>query len=147
MTKEELSEILDDLYSLAKEAKDAGEIPVSCCLVLKDGRRFYERNRVEERKNNLAHAEFLALEKAREETGLLYFKGSHLIVTLEPCLFCMGAIVKRGVSQVSYVLEDEKLGSLSHYHAFVDDRLDVLPLFDPRFKPLMDEFFQTLREK
>ena len=147
MNKKDLSEILDELYRLSQDALAHDEVPVSCCLVLKDGTRYYERNRVEELHDSFAHAEFLALARASKETGSLYLKDSVLIVTLEPCLLCMGALLKKGISSLFYVLDDEKLGSLSHYHAFVDDRLQVLSLEDNRFKPLMDQFFQSLRKE
>ncbi len=147
MKKEELISILDNLYREAKQADKEGEIPVAACLRLKDGKTFYSHNEVERRNDPYAHAEFLVLRKAMEDTESRYLKDSTLIVTLEPCLVCMGAIIKAGVSSLYYVLSDEKAGALSHYHTFIDDRLMVHEVKDGRFTELMDTFFRRLRNQ
>ena len=147
MNKEELSKIIDDLYLKSKEAYDNNEIPVSACLVLNDGRIFFDRNRVEENDDPFSHAEYEVINKALKETEGRYLKDSILIVTLEPCLFCMGALLKAGIKTLYYILPDTKLGSLSHYHAFVDDKLEVIEIEDKRFASLMDSFFKNIRKK
>lgn len=147
MKKEELIHILDILYKEAEQAKTEGEIPVSACLRLKDGMTFYSHNEVEKRNDPYAHAEFLVLKKAMEKTKSRYLKGSTLIVTLEPCLVCMGALLKAGVSSLYYVLTDEKGGALSHYHAFVDDRLMINEIKDDRFSEQVESFFRKLRNQ
>ncbi len=147
MTKKELLTILDKLYEEAKISYQENEIPVSACLVLEDERTFYGHNTVEENNDPFSHAEFNVIQKALEETNSRYLKNSILIVTLEPCLLCMGAIIKAGISSLYYVLPDEKAGSLSHYHCFVDDRLQVNEIEDNRFSELMENFFSTLRNQ
>ncbi len=57
----------------------------------------------------------------------------------------MGAILKSGIENLYYVLDDKKAGSLSYYHTFVDYRLRVHQIEDERFEELMDRFFKKLR--
>ena len=123
------------------------DVPVGC-VIKKDGTIIASAYNMREEKQDIAaHAEILAIKQAQERLSTSRLKGCELFVTLEPCLLCMGALLKKGISSLFYVLDDEKLGSLSHYHAFVDDRLQVLSLEDNRFKPLMDQFFQSLRKE
>ena len=147
MTKNDLLRILDNLYKEAITAKEENEIPVSACLVLEDGKEFYSHNEVEKNNNPFLHAEFSVINKAIRETDSRYLKNSILIVSMEPCLLCMGAILKAGVSSLYYVLPDEKGGALSHYHSFVDDRIKVSEIEDSRFIKLMNDFFLTLRNQ
>ena len=147
MTKNDLLRILDNLYKEARTAKEENEIPVSACLVLENRKEFYSHNEVEKYNDPFLHAEFSVINKAIKETDSRYLKNSTLIVTMEPCLLCMGAIIKAGISSLYYVLPDEKGGALSHYHCFVDDRIKVSEIEDNRFSVLMNEFFNTLRNQ
>ena len=145
MNRQDLSEYLNVLYSSAKDAYDHDEIPVSAVLVFQDGSFISCRNSVEEHGDPYCHAEFNVIQKGLEKIGERYLKDCTLLVSLEPCLFCMGAILKAGIGDLYYVLDDEDKGSLSHYHAFVDDVLRVHRLEDSRFLPLMQDFFKKIR--
>ena len=72
--------------ALAQEAAAAGEVPVGCVIVDKDGQVIGRgRNRREEEKNPLAHAELDAIADACRRYGDWRLKGARLYVTLEPC--------------------------------------------------------------
>lgn len=144
MDFQELSSYLDRLYRKAKEISKRGEIPISAILVFPDGSFVVDGNAVEEKDDPLEHAEMRVIRQAMKARGR-YLKDAILFVSLEPCLMCMGAILKAGIPDLYYVLDDERLGALSHYHAFVDDRIHVHRIEDKRFKPLMDSFFESLR--
>ena len=145
MTKKELFSFIDSLYDLCLEAEKEEEIPVSALLVLKDGRTFSSYNHVEKENDPFSHAEYNVISQVLKDEKTRYLKGSTLFVSLEPCLFCMGAILKSGIENLYYVLDDKKAGSLSYYHTFVDDRLRVHQIDDERFEELMDRFFKKLR--
>lgn len=145
MTKQELKKYIDILYKEAKNAYDRNEVPISSVLIFKDGQYLVSSNHVEEENNPFSHAEFNVINDGLKLTNSKYLKDCILMVSLEPCLFCMGAILKSGIKEIYYVLDDEKLGSLSHYHTFVDDTLKISRIEDKRFKPLMDDFFKKIR--
>lgn len=154
MNKEVLKAALETLYKQAQIAFDKGEVPVAACVTADetDDTIYCSHNSVEEDDDPFAHAEILAIKRAlqgtsSEKDNKRYLKDATIIVTLEPCLMCLGAILKAGIKHLYYILDDPKLGSLSHYHAFVDDQLEVVRLEDEdgRFKKLMDDFFKKLR--
>lgn len=145
MTRDELSAILNQMALLSKSSSSQGEIPVIAALYCPDGTVLYASNQVEEENDPFSHAEINVLRQGLKKYDSRYLKDCILIVSLEPCLMCLGAIIKAGIKNLYYVLDDPKLGGLSHYHAFVDDKIHVHRIDDTRFKPIMDEFFQKLR--
>ena len=77
--------------ALAREAAAAGEVPVGCVIVDRAGQIIGRgRNRREEDKSPLAHAELAAITDACRSHGDWRLKGARLYVTLEPCPMCAG---------------------------------------------------------
>jgi len=147
MNKQQLQDVLSKLLSLCQECIKDGEVPVSCALVLEDGSVYFQKNEVEKENDPFAHAEQLLIRKVLKEKNTRYLKNATLIVSLEPCLMCMGAMIKAGISRLIYLCEDEKAGSLSYYHTPVDHCLEVLSLHDERFDSLLSYFFQKIRRE
>ncbi len=145
MNRDTFNECLDILYQKAKEAEAENEVPVSALLLLEDGTVLSAANRVEEKDDPLSHAEMNVIKEGLERSNSRYLKNAVIFVSLEPCLMCLGAIIKAGIKELYYVKDDPKLGSLSHYHAYVDDTLKVTRVEDRRFDSLLDDFFQELR--
>lgn len=88
---------------LAREAADAGEVPVGCVIVGSDGEIIGRgRNRREAEKTVLAHAEIDAIADACRNHGDWRLGGCTLYVTLEPCPMCAGAILTSRVSALVY---------------------------------------------
>ena len=84
-----MAEALD----LAREAAEAGEVPVGAVIV-RDGKMIGRAgNRTEAQKDPTAHAEMLAIRQALEAVGGWRLTGCDMYVTLEPCAMCAGAIV------------------------------------------------------
>lgn len=147
MDKQELKEIIDTLYQECLIAEKEQEVPVSACLVLKDGKKIYTHNHCIAKKNPFLHAEVLALEEGFKETNSIYLSDATLIVTLEPCLRCMGAIRKAGVSHLYYRSEDKEKGALSYYHVFADTSRTINRIQENRFSELLSSFFSAKRKK
>lgn len=145
MTKEQLKNILDNLYIYTKEAVEKKEVPVAACLVIND-KTIYSYNHVEKNNDPFSHAEIEVIKEGLKETDSRYLKNSTLIVTLEPCLLCMGVILKTGIENLYYIMDDKDKGSLSYYHVFVDDVLKVHQIEDSRFTDLFSSFFKSLRK-
>ena len=82
-----MAEALD----LAREAAEAGEVPVGAVIV-RDGKMIGRAgNRTEAQKDPTAHAEMLAIRQALEAVGGWRLTGCDMYVTLEPCAMCAGA--------------------------------------------------------
>ena len=98
--------------ALAREAGEDGEAPVGCVIAGVDGAVIGNgRNRRENVKNAIAHAELEAIAAACEALGDWRLSGCSLYVTLEPCPMCAGAIIMSRIDKVFYGARDELTGS------------------------------------
>lgn len=100
-----------EALSLAKEAYDAGEVPVGAVIV-KDG-KIIARGRNTRENDGYAthHAEVNAINSACEVLGGYRLTGCTLYVTLEPCPMCAGAIINSRIDRVVYGAADKKGGA------------------------------------
>ena len=97
---------------LAREAADAGEVPVGCVIADADGKVIGRgRNRREENADATAHAEIEAIREAGETLGSWRLDGCTLYVTLEPCPMCAGAIINARVPMLVFGAADAVSGS------------------------------------
>ena len=101
------------------------DVPVGA-VVLRDGEVIAQRHNERERTGDpTAHAELLALRDAAEVVGSWRLDGTTLVVTLEPCPMCAGALVAARVDQVVFGAADPKAGACgSLYNLAVDPRLN-----------------------
>ena len=96
---------------LAREAGEAGEVPVGA-IVAKGGEiigRGY--NRPISTCDPTAHAEVVALRDAAGRTANYRLPGAELFVTLEPCVMCLGAILHARIARLVYAASDPKAGA------------------------------------
>ncbi len=141
-----------EALALAREAAEAGEVPVGCVVVWNGKVIGRGRNRREEDQDAVSHAEILAIREACAALGGWRLHRAKLYVTLEPCPMCAGAIINARIPEVYYGARDDVLGSCG----------SVLNLFEERFphKPklvggileepcgrLLRTFFQTMRSR
>ncbi len=101
-----------EALALAEEAARAGEVPVGAVAVL-DGRVVGRgRNRREEDRDPCAHAELLAIREAARTLGRWRLTGVTLVVTLEPCAMCAGAMVLARIDGLVFGASDPKAGAV-----------------------------------
>ena len=109
MTRQET--YMAQALSQARQAAAAGEVPVGCVIV-KDGAVVgCGRNRREEKRSALSHAETEAIAMACETLGSWRLDGCELYVTLEPCPMCAGAILNARIPRVWYGARDPFFGA------------------------------------
>jgi len=110
---------------LARGAAAAGEVPVGA-VVLLDGRIVAERaNEREASGDPTAHAEVLAIRDAASALSDRRLRDATLVVTLEPCPLCAGAVWAAQVGRVVFGAADLKAGAMgSLYNLAVDQRLN-----------------------
>ena len=149
----EHEEYMAQALDLAREAAAAGEVPVGCVIVARNGEILGRgRNRREEDHSPLAHAELEAIADACRRHGDWRLKGARLYVTLEPCPMCAGGIISAQIPEVYYGAKDAGFGACG----------SVLNLFEEEFRhhpkivghileepcgALLREFFAGVREK
>jgi tRNA(adenine34) deaminase len=118
-------EAMSQALALAREAGEAGEVPVGA-VVLAGGRVVGAgANRREATGDPTAHAEILALREAAAALGSWRLSGATLVVTLEPCPMCAGAAVNARLGRVVFGTPDPKAGACgSLYNLCADPRLN-----------------------
>ncbi|UNK70248.1 tRNA adenosine(34) deaminase TadA [Microbacterium sp. H1-D42] len=108
---------------LAAEAGAAGDVPVGAVVLDADGTIIGEgRNLREQTHDPTAHAEVVALRAAAEAHGGWNLEGHTLVVTLEPCVMCAGAILQARIGRVVFGAWDEKAGAAGSMHDLLRDR-------------------------
>ena len=114
MTRWPLPDPMKRALALAREAADAGEVPIGA-VVVKDGAVIGEgRNAPRGDHDPTAHAEIVAIRAAAKALGDERLAGCELFVTLEPCAMCAGAIVHARLARVTYAAPDPKGGAVAH---------------------------------
>ncbi|HVA99703.1 MAG TPA: tRNA adenosine(34) deaminase TadA [Acidimicrobiales bacterium] len=109
----------------AKLAMEQGEVPIGAVVLLGSEVIARAHNGREGHKNPVAHAEILALEMAAHHVGDWRLGGSTLVVTLEPCTMCAGALVNARVDRVVFGAADPKAGACGTlYNLCSDPRLN-----------------------
>ena len=98
--------------ALAKEAAQAGEVPVGCVIADGEGRVIGRgRNRREESGDATAHAEVEAIRQACAAIGNWRLEKCSIYVTLEPCPMCTGAIINSRIPTVVFGAREALSGS------------------------------------
>lgn len=101
---------------LARAAAVLEEVPVGA-VVAREGKIIAQaHNEMARRKDPTAHAEFLAIQRALEATGEDRLVDATLVVTLEPCAQCAGAIVLSKVGRVVFGAWDARAGMAGSVH-------------------------------
>jgi tRNA(adenine34) deaminase len=112
----------------ARLALDHGDVPVGA-VVLRDGHVLARRhNERELLADPTAHAELLAMRDAARALGRWRLDDCTLVVTLEPCVMCAGAVVNARIGQLVFGATDPKAGAVgSLYDVPGDARLNHRP--------------------
>ena len=137
----------------AKKAYALGEVPIGCVIVYEDKiiARGYNKRNI--KKNTLAHAEILAINKASKVLGDWRLEDCTMYITLEPCQMCAGAIVQARVKRVVIGSMNPKAGcggsilnllQMEQFNHQVEVERGVL---EEECSTMMSQFFKELREE
>lgn len=107
----------------ACRAGDSADVPVGCVVLDAAGGVVGRgRNERERRGDPTAHAEMVALRAAARTLGQWRLEGCTVVVTLEPCTMCAGALVLARVARVVFGAYDPKAGAVGSLWGVVRDR-------------------------
>ncbi len=153
----DLEAALYEAIAEGERALETGDVPVGAVVLDSDGAVLGRgRNEREATGDPTAHAEVLALRAAARRRGEWRLDGCTLVVTLEPCTMCAGAVVLSRVGRVVYGARDAKAGAAGSVWDLVrDPRLNHRPEVVPpdllpeeiteRCARLLSEFFAGRR--
>ena len=136
--------------SLARRAAAEGEVPVGCVVVRNGEIVGRGRNRREQDKTALGHAEIEAIADACKNLGGWRLWDCTLYVTLEPCPMCAGAIVNARIPRVVYGASDGKCGACGSVCNLFEMNFNHHPqtttgVGEAESQALLDSFFKNLR--
>jgi tRNA(adenine34) deaminase len=107
----------------AGRAPRTGDVPVGCVVLDRAGSVIGRGHNAREATGDpTAHAEIVALREAAQAAGEWRLTGCTLVVTLEPCTMCAGALVLARVERLVYGAIDEKAGAVGSLWDVVRDR-------------------------
>ena len=136
----------------ARAALASGDVPIGAVVLGPDGRVLGRGHNVRERDGDpTGHAELLAIRAAAARVGEWRLTGCTLVVTLEPCTMCAGAVVLARLERLVFGAYDDKAGAVgSLWDVVRDRRLNHRPevvggILVDECRSLLDDFFARQR--
>ena len=144
--------LMDAAIDQALAAKHEGDVPIGAVVANADGEIIAAaHNRRIIDADSTAHAEMLAIRAAAAKIGDWRLNGCTMVVTLEPCCMCAGAIVLARIDRVVYGAADPKAGAVNTLHQLCTDprlnhRCEIIPGVNAAVcGQLLTDFFQAQR--
>ena len=149
--EESMEQAKAEALALAREAAEAGEVPVGCVIVREGEIVGRGRNRREEKQSTLSHAETEAIREANRTLGSWRLEDCELYVTLEPCPMCAGAILNARIPKVFYGARDSAMGACGGVmNLFMEDFPNrpalVGGILGEECREILSEFFRSIRK-
>lgn len=144
---------MHEAMTFARLAQSRGDVPIGALVVLDGqiiGRGFNTR---EAEHDPSGHAEIVALREAGRRVQRWRLDGATLVVTLEPCVMCAGAIVNSRIKRLVYGAADPKAGAVdSLYQVLGDIRLNhqvqvIAGVQADACQTMLRDFFQGARTR
>lgn len=135
----------------AQRASEHGDVPVGALVFQGDELVSSRHNERELTGDPTAHAEVLALRDAADRLGRWRLDDCTLVVTLEPCVMCAGALLNARVSTIVYGAADMKAGACLSLYNVCDDprlnhRIDTIPgVLETECAAMLSTFFAAQR--
>lgn len=143
-------QFMEEALALARLSGAEGEVPVGCVIVRNHQIVGRGRNRREQVRNALSHAEIEAIQDACRNLNGWRLWDCTLYVTLEPCPMCAGAIINARIPRVVYGASDSKCGACGGVCDLFSMNFNHHPtvekgVLEEEAAALMTRFFQELR--
>jgi tRNA(adenine34) deaminase len=106
----------------ARRAERLGEVPVGAIVVAGGEVLASAHNETIRARDPTAHAEILALRRAARRTETHRLLGAELVVTLEPCVMCVGAMIQARIASLTFACRDPKAGAVASLYSLAGDR-------------------------
>jgi len=152
MTSPDYLEAMSQALEVAQSALNTDDVPVGAVILDPSGKVIARGNNVREANfDPTAHAEVVALRQAAEVAQSWRLDGHTLVVTLEPCAMCAGAIAQARIKTVVFGAWDEKAGAVGSVWDVLRDprsphRVEVVAgVMAAECTALLQNFFQDRR--
>ena len=145
--------LMNEALALAAQAAEADEVPIGAVVADASGAVIGRGRNARQAGDPLGHAEIYAIREAAAAVGDWRLVGTTMVVTLEPCAMCAGAIVNARIDRVIFGALDPKAGFCGSLGNLVQDprlnhRVELIPEFmAAESAELLQQFFRRLRER
>ena len=144
--------LMQQAIAIANEVKSSDDVPVGA-LIVNDAGEILSSGKNEREKDNdpTAHAEIVAIRGASEKLGSWRLDDLTLIVTLEPCVMCAGAILQSRLKRLVFGAFDQKAGAVGSSLDVIRDvralsKVEVVSgVLEKECAKLLTDFFATKR--
>lgn len=144
--------LMQQAIAIAQEVKSSGDVPVGALIVNEAGEILsFGKNEREKDNDPTAHAEILAIRRAGEKIDSWRLDDLTLIVTLEPCVMCAGAILQSRLKRLVFGAFDQKAGAVGSSLDVIRDvralsKVEVVSgVLEKECAKLLTDFFATKR--
>jgi len=144
--------LMQQAITLAKEASVKGDVPVGALIVSEQSEVLATGQNLREKDNDpTAHAEMVAIKNAGDKIGNWRLDDLTLVVTLEPCVMCAGAIAQSRIKRLVFGAFDEKAGAVGSIWDVIRDpraltKVEVISgVLQYESSELLNKFFRTKR--
>jgi len=144
--------IMQAALSLAKVAADKGDVPVGAIVVNEAGEILGTGQNLREQSNDpTSHAEIIAIRQAAEKIGGWRLDDLTLVVTLEPCAMCAGAILQSRIKRLVFGAWDKKAGAVGSVLDLIRDpraltKVEVISaIMEKECSEVLSNFFNAKR--
>ena len=143
---------MQQAIAIAQEVKSTGDVPVGALIANEAGEILsFGKNEREKDNDSTAHAEIVAIRKASEKLGSWRLDDLTLVVTLEPCVMCAGAILQSRIKRLVFGAFDQKAGAVGSSLDVIRDvralsKVEVVSgVLEKECAKLLTDFFATKR--
>jgi tRNA(adenine34) deaminase len=146
------NQLMGEALLEAEEALGKGEVPIGAVLAGPEGEILARGcNQPISLIDPTAHAEIITLREAAARCGNYRLPGTTLVVTIEPCIMCMGAAINARVSRLVFGAFDPKAGAAGSIYNLYDDprlnhRIEVISgIRENECREMLQAFFRSKR--
>jgi tRNA(adenine34) deaminase len=143
---------MQQAIAIAQEVKSSGDVPVGALIVNEAGEIVSSGKNEREKDNDpTAHAEILAIRRASEKISSWRLDDLTLVVTLEPCVMCAGAVLQSRLKRLVFGAFDQKAGAVGSCLDVIRDvralsKVEVVSgVLEKECAKLLTDFFATKR--
>ena len=143
---------MQQAIAIAQEVKSSDDVPVGALIVNEAGEVISSGKNEREKENDpTAHAEIVAIRIASKKIGSWRLDDLTLIVTLEPCVMCAGAILQSRIKRLVFGAFDQKAGAVGSSLDVIRDaralsKVEVVSgVLEDECAKLLTDFFVTKR--
>ena len=144
--------LMQQAIAISQEVKSSGDVPVGALIVNEDGEVLSSGKNEREKDNDpTAHAEIVAIRKASEKLASWRLDDLTLIVTLEPCVMCAGAVLQSRIKRLVFGAFDQKAGAVGSSFDVIRDvralsKVEVVSgVLEDECVLLLKQFFMEMR--